>query len=73
MGKVYQHLNALQDDVVRALAANAGDETNAAGVMLVAGIVKPLGCGKTLPRLPSWIVHKVETLSPVVWNTITGS
>jgi hypothetical protein len=42
MREVDENLNPLQDDVVRFLALDVGDEAHAAGVVLVAGIVQAL-------------------------------
>ncbi len=42
VGQVDQDLNALDDNVVRLLALDVGDEADAARIMLVAGIVKTL-------------------------------
>ncbi len=40
MGQVVEHLQALAHDVVRALAFNVDHKADAAGVMLVSGIVE---------------------------------
>jgi hypothetical protein len=42
MHEVEQNIDALLDDIVRRLALDVRDETNAAGVVLIAGIVKSL-------------------------------
>ena len=39
MGEIDQHLDALQHDVVRFLAVDAGNEPDAAGVMLMPGAI----------------------------------
>ena len=46
VGEVDEYLNAFGDDVVGFVAFDAGDETDAAGVVLVAGVVKALGGGE---------------------------
>ena len=43
--EIHQYLNSLQDDVVGTLAADAGHEADPAGIVLVARVVKTLGCG----------------------------
>ena len=45
VGQVDQYLNALEDDVVALLTANAGDKADPASVMLVSRVVQPLGRG----------------------------
>src|SRR5450756_2764337 len=42
MGQVDEHLYALDDNVVRFLTFNVGDEANSAGIVLMAGIVESL-------------------------------
>ena len=42
IGEVDEHLKTLADNVVALFAANAGDQAHAAGVVLVARMVKPL-------------------------------
>jgi hypothetical protein len=42
MRQIDQDLNALQNDVVASLSANAGHKPNSARIMLVAGVVKSL-------------------------------
>jgi hypothetical protein len=46
MGKIDEDLDAFSDDVVGFVAFNAGDEADAASIVLVAGVVKALGGGK---------------------------
>jgi hypothetical protein len=46
MGQVDENLNALDDDVVRLLTLNVGDETDAAGVVLEARVVQALSLGR---------------------------
>ena len=61
MGQVFEHEQAVLDDLVRLLALHMGDEADAAGIMLVARIVKTLSggqavgpdCGLTWPRCRS--------------------
>ena len=48
MRQVQQHLNSLADDVVTFMAANAGDKADAAGVVLVRGIVETLRGGQAI-------------------------
>jgi hypothetical protein len=42
MSEVDEHLKPLADNVVTALAANAGDETHATGIMLIPWMIKAL-------------------------------
>ena len=42
MGQVDQNLEALADDVVALLAANAGDKPHAAGIVLIPWMIEPL-------------------------------
>ena len=42
MGEVDEHLKTLADNVMALFAANAGDQPHAAGVVLVARVIKPL-------------------------------
>ena len=46
--QVDEDLNALFDDVVGFLAFDVGDETHAAGIVLVARVVKSLGLGQSM-------------------------
>ena len=48
MRQVDEDLNPLFDDVVGFLALDIGHKTHAAGVVLVARIVKPLGLGQAM-------------------------
>jgi hypothetical protein len=50
VGEVDEDLDALLDDLVTLLASNAGDESDAARIMLVSRVVQPLGRGKTMAR-----------------------
>ena len=45
MRQVDQNLDALENDVVRPLALEIGNEANAAGIVLVARVVKALRRG----------------------------
>ena len=45
MRQIDQDLNALQNNVVASLSANAGHKPNSARIMFVAGVVKTL-CGR---------------------------
>jgi len=47
MGEVFQNEQAVLDDLVRLLALHMGDEADAAGIVLVARVVKPLRCRNT--------------------------
>ena len=51
MRQVEQHLDSLLDNVVTFMAADVGDKTNAAGVVLVRGIVKSLGGRQAIARI----------------------
>jgi hypothetical protein len=42
VAKIDEHLDALLDDLVRALAFDVGDETYAAGIVLLGGVVEAL-------------------------------
>ena len=46
VGQVDEDLDAFGDDVVGFVAFDAGDEADAAGVVLVAGVVQPLWGGR---------------------------
>ena len=45
MGEVLEDLEALLDDGVALLALECGDEADAAGIVLVGGVVQALGLG----------------------------
>jgi hypothetical protein len=45
VGQVDQNLDALEDNVVRPLALEIGNEANAAGIVLLARVVKALRWG----------------------------
>jgi hypothetical protein len=47
VGQVDQDLDALSDNVVGFVALDAGYETDAAGVVLVAGVIEALRGGET--------------------------
>jgi hypothetical protein len=60
--QVQQDLNTLLDDVVTFLTADAGDEPNAAGVVLMRRIVETLGGRQAGSRVLRFLIH----LEPVV-------
>jgi hypothetical protein len=59
VGEVDEELDAFGDDVVGFVAFDAGDETDAAGVVLVAGVVEALGGGE---GAGCWVAGAGDTL-----------
>src|SRR5208283_882362 len=58
VGKIDENLDAFADDVVAFLSAHVGDESDAAGIVLVARIVQSLGRRKAVRcRFHSWRFH----------------
>src|ERR1700678_4147214 len=47
MGQVEQHLNAFADDVMTFVAANIGDESDSASIVLLRRMVETLGGGRS--------------------------
>jgi hypothetical protein len=48
VSEVEENLDTLGDDVVTLMATDAGYETDAAGVMLVRGMIQTLGRGRAI-------------------------
>ncbi len=48
MRQIDQNLNALDDDVVRFVTVDVGNEADAAGIVLIAGVVETLACRESV-------------------------
>src|SRR5271165_3448970 len=65
MRQVEQYLNSFADDVVTFMAADAGDKTDAAGVVLVRWVVEALGGRQAIFRVETRRRHPGIRLRPV--------
>jgi hypothetical protein len=48
MGEIDQDLQALANNVVTLLAADARDQTHATGIVLIPRVIEPLRCGNAV-------------------------
>ena len=63
MLEIDEHLDAFVDELVRLLAGDVGDESDATGVVLLCRVVEPLGLGSTVPSRVHWIHPFLGTAS----------